>query len=90
MKTKRKGKWEVHLTKDDRTIVTNQRNGGKIICQTDCLANANLISNAPEMLALLKKMATDENELRFALCRLFGTKKGNSLSRQIKDLIAKA
>jgi len=53
-------------------------------------ANANLIASAPKTLALLKEMATDENELRFALCRLFGTKKGNSLSRQIKDLIAKA
>ena len=51
---------------------------------------ANLIALAPKTLALLKEMATDENELRFALCRLFGTKKGNSLSRQIKDLIAKA
>jgi hypothetical protein len=65
-------------------------------------ANANLIAAAPKMLELLKLLDHGNhrsglgsnyalnNRLRFALCRLFGKRKGNSLSRQIKDTIARA
>ena len=65
-------------------------------------ANANLIAAAPKMLELLKLLDHGNhrsglgsnnalnNRLRFTLCRLFGKRKGNSLSRQIKDTIARA